>query len=362
MDNKEINSSEPLYGEHSFIIEYIWTGGKDEFRSKVRHIKSNKKILKLDVVPNWNFDGSSTNQALTEDSEVIIKPIQLYYDKKDNKYYTLCETYKIYNNNLVPLENNYRYKYTELVKKYGDKIQSMDFWFGFEQEFFIFDQITNTYLGNNKDIPKQGPYYCNVETINTPYNSSKMNHHPRKYTEIIFNKCLDLDIGVTGWNLEVAPAQTEIQIFGKNIKACDDLMMLRYIAHRFLAEYSLSPDFHPKPYGKDWNGSGLHTNVSTLETRENNGFEYIQKYMEKFNKNHEEHIKDYGEENKLRLTGKHETSSIDKFTYGVGTRNTSVRIPYDTFINKKGYFEDRRPAGWANPYKVVCRIIDSIME
>ncbi|VDM85505.1 unnamed protein product [Strongylus vulgaris] len=34
-----------------------------------------------------------------------------------------------------------------------------------------------------------------------------------------------------------------------------------------------------------------------------------------------------GEDNKLRLTGKHETSSAEKFTWGVANRAASVRIP-----------------------------------
>ena len=67
-------------------------------------------------------------------------------------------------------------------------------------------------------------------------------------------------------------------------------------------------------------------------------------------KKHQDHITVYGADNHLRLTGIHETSSIDKFTWGVGTRNTSIRIPNQTFKDKCGYFEDRRPAANVDPY------------
>lgn len=351
--------------EKTFIVEYIWIGGNDEFRSKTRLIRGD--ILNIEM---WNYDGSSTNQATTENSEVILKPVQQYFDKKENKYYALCETFKYENGNLVSLENNYRNRYTELINKYGEeKINNMDFWFGFEQEFFIYDLLRKDYLGfdkNDKTIPDQGPYYCGVENIkNYTYNSQIRRRNVsemRKFTELIFNKCLDLDLGTTGWNLEVAPAQTEIQIFGKGIKACDDLMMMRFISHNILAEHLLAPDFHPKPLGEKWNGSGMHTNISTTETRNDGGYDIIKKYMEKFSLKHKEHIKEYGELNNLRLTGIHETSSIDTFSWGVASRASSVRVPCETENINKGYFEDRRPAGWANPYRVACKIMETIME
>ena len=47
---------------------------------------------------------------------------------------------------------------------------------------------------------------------------------------------------------------------------------------------------------------------------------------------------------------------MEKFTYGVGNRGASVRIPTDTFENKKGYFEDRRPSSSMDPYLVTSII------
>ena len=114
--------------------------------------------------------------------------------------------------------------------------------------------------------------------------------------------------------------------------------------------------------GEKWNGSGLHTNVSTLDTRNDGGYEVIKQFMEKFSSRHTEHIVEYGDLNNLRLTGIHETSSLDKFTWGVASRASSVRIPRETEQNNKGYFEDRRPAGWANPYRIACRIMKTILE
>jgi len=72
--------------------------------------------------------------------------------------------------------------------------------------------------------------------------------------------------------------------------------------------------------------------------------------MDKLANKHEQHIAVYGKDNCMRLTGLHETSSMNKFTWGIGTRNTSVRIPNATVKNSCGYFEDRRPAANIDPY------------
>lgn len=48
--------------------------------------------------------------------------------------------------------------------------------------------------------------------------------------------------------------------------------------------------------------------------------------MENLSKTHLDDIKFYGEGNELRMTGKHETSSLFEFSYGVGNRGSSVRI------------------------------------
>jgi glutamine synthetase len=77
---------------------------------------------------------------------------------------------------------------------------------------------------------------------------------------------------------------------------------------------------------------------------------------------HIESISEYGEDNGLRLTGGFETASLSSFTYGVGSRDTSVRIPTAVVEDGwKGYLEDRRPSSGCDPYKVVLQLCKFVM-
>lgn len=82
----------------------------------------------------------------------------------------------------------------------------------------------------------------------------------------------------------------------------------------------------------------------------------IEESIERLAKRHKYHIRAYdpkgGLDNARRLTGRHETSSIDEFSAGVANRGASIRIPRSVGQDKKGYFEDRRPSANCDPYIV----------
>jgi len=122
-------------------------------------------------------------------------------------------------------------------------------------------------------------------------------------------------------------------------------------------------EYHCKPLSGDWNGSGMHCNFSTKYMREKGGKDYFLSLMDAFERNRDEHIAAYGPDNHLRLTGLHETQSIDKFNWGVADRGASVRVPHSFIKNDyKGYLEDRRPNSQGDPYKIVGRILKTIEE
>ena len=94
--------------------------------------------------------------------------------------------------------------------------------------------------------------------------------------------------------------------------------------------------------------------------RNEGGMKHIEAAMKRLEARHLEHMKVYGEGNELRMNGAHETSSVDKFSWGVADRGSSVRIPRTCAREGKGYFEDRRPASNADPYQITGIIVETM--
>jgi glutamine synthetase len=95
--------------------------------------------------------------------------------------------------------------------------------------------------------------------------------------------------------------------------------------------------------------------------REPGGRKFIDDAIEKLSQKHLEHIAVYGEDNELRLTGKHETASIATFSSGVANRGASIRIPRHVAAQGFGYLEDRRPASNVDPYRVSAALVETTL-
>jgi len=177
-----------------------------------------------------------------------------------------------------------------------------------------------------------------------------------------YSLCLESGIKICGMNAEVSHNQWEYQIGPlTGIEAGDQLIISRYILLSFAEMQRFKINFHPKPHD-ELSGSGLHTNFSTKLTRSENGFNHIIKSMKFFEKDHKNYIKYCGEDNNKRLTGSHETCNKNQFKYGVGDRTASIRIPNQTKLDNKGYFEDRRPGSNADPYKITRLLYESFKK
>ena len=333
------------------IFEYVWIGGNMEIRSKTKVVSNRDDINYIGDIPEWNFDGSSTNQAEGIDSEVIIKPICYFKDplrKNLNSYIVLCNTYTPDGN---PLKQNNRV----WAKKIFDLKLDEKPWYGIEQEYFIIDPKTSLPLGFDSS-KEQGQFYCSAGAENA---------FGRKIAEEHLQACINAGINISGINAEVAPGQWEFQIGPcKGIDSGDHLWVARYLLIRIAEIHGLTINFEPKPIKGDWNGSGCHTNFSTKNIREGKddktGLDFINEAIQKLSLKHKEHMDYYGSGNQERMTGLHETASYDKFSYGIANRGASIRIGNQNFKDKKGYFEDRRPSSNMDPYLVTGMLFKTI--
>jgi len=330
-----------------YKLEYIWLDGYTpvaNLRGKTL-VKDFDSFPTLAQLPNWGFDGSSTRQAEGHSSDCVLKPIASYPDAtKTNGVLVLCE---VMHADGTPHSTNAR----------ATILDDPDTWFGFEQEYFLWKDGAPLGFPKGGYPSPQGKYYTGVGYEN-------VGSIAREIVDTHLDLCIAAGINHEGINAEVAKGQWEFQIFGKGSKkAADEMWMGRYLLNRLCEKYEVEVNYHCKPLGidLDWNGSGMHSNFSTKYMREVGGKEYFEALMAAFDKYKNEHIAVYGPDNHLRLTGLHETQSIDKFNYGVGNRGASIRVPISFIPNGyKGYLEDRRPNSQGDPYKIASRILQTI--
>lgn len=347
----------PQFGK--VAAEYVWIGGSgSDLRSKTKTLEELPKSVK--DLPKWNYDGSSTGQAPGDDSEVYLMARKIYKDpfRGGDNILVMADAYEPPRDidgkhiDMKPIPTNTRSPCAEVMKK----CEAEEPWFGIEQEYTLLNSTTKWPLGWPEcGFPgPQGPYYCSAGSGAAI---------ARDIVEAHLKACYFAGVNISGVNAEVMPAQWEYQVgpcLGMDMG--DDLWMSRYILLRIAELYNIEVTFDPKPIPGDWNGAGGHCNFSTKATRTApGGWDEIQKHIGKLEKRHAVHIASYGEGNERRLTGKHETSSMHDFSWGVANRGASIRVGRSVPVDKCGYYEDRRPSSNLDPYIVTRLLVETTL-
>merc|ERR1719502_1059799 len=250
----------------SVQAEYLWIDAVGNVRSKCKTVAANKAAL--EDLPSWNYDGSSTDQAPGEDSEVIIKPRAVFKDPfrpVGDNILVLTDTYTPGG---TPLPTNTRAPAVDVFANGGDDAKSA--WYGLEQEYTLFNMDKITPLGwPQGGYPgPQGPYYCGAGADVS---------YGRAISEAHYKACLYAGLAISGTNAEVMPGQWEYQIGpAVGIDAADQLTVSRYILQRVCEDFGVYCTLDPKPIAGDWNGAGMHTNFSTEKMRKAGGYAVIE--------------------------------------------------------------------------------------
>src|SRR5436853_6320383 len=242
-----------------YKLEYIWLDGYEpvpNLRGKTQ-IKEFPGFPKLEELPMWGFDGSSTRQAEGHSSDCMLKPAAVYPDStKKNGALVMCEV--MMPDCKTPHRTNAR----------ATVLDDPDAWFGFEQEYFLYkDGVPLGFPKGGGFPPPQGEYYTGVGYKNVGCIA-------REIVDSHLDLCLDAGINHEGINAEVAKGQWEFQIFVKGSKsAADQMWMARYLLMRLAESYCIVIEWRCKPIlgpfnaPLDWNGSGMHSNFSTKHMR-----------------------------------------------------------------------------------------------
>jgi len=333
----------------TYRAEYIWIDGTEptaEVRSKTKIIPDGGEI------GIWGFDGSSTNQASGDNSDVVLSPVFTCPDpiRGDDDVLVLCET--LLTADLSPHPTNTRAIARAALDKYGDQEPL----FGLEQEYTMLDPASGWPFGfPQHGYPgPQGPYYCGVGAVKIA---------GRDIVEEHTTMCIEAGLAISGTNAEVMPGQWEFQVGPLDtVTVGDHLWVARYLLYRLGEKYNVEMSLAAKPMKGDWNGAGMHTNFSTKAMRE--GYDAVIAACEALGSlgKPEEHLTGYGVGIEDRLTGAHETQRYDQFSYGVSDRGASIRIPWQVAKDQKGYIEDRRPNANADPYMVATLMTNTVCE
>ncbi|MBM65820.1 MAG: glutamine synthetase [Myxococcales bacterium] len=341
--------------------EYVWIDGHEPWglRSKVKVIADFStgdfdKVLSGDMgpLPEWGFDGSSTLQADGDDSDCLLKPVYATPDplRDENSILVMCE---VLNADGSVHATNKRAALSDLVAAHS--LESLDPWFGIEQEFTIIDDGRPLGFPANGYPAPQGMYYCSAGGDRA---------FGREISDDHMDACIEAGIAITGTNAEVMPGQWEYQVGGPGIGpelVSDQLWLSRWLLLKIAEAYGMTVTFDAKPMLGDWNGAGAHTNFSTNAMRQDGGMAVIEAACEKLGAQEarDRHLAAYGTGTELRLTGAHETCSWDEYKYGVADRTASIRIPRGVANDGKGYLEDRRPNANCDPYEVTRVLLET---
>lgn len=334
MNNKNTNETKAL------ILEYVWLDGKMNLRSKYKTIKIQDNDLNID---QWIYDGKSTYQYESEDSEVILNPIAFYnnpFFEKGQALLVLCDTFYERSNKFIPTSTNRRI----LAREIFQKKKELEPLFELKQEYFMmcneytYPSSTPLFFKNPKQPKEQGDYYCGVGNQNIIMRSLAEKHY-------LF--CITSGINISGMNAEIGPNQWRFKIGPcSGISAGDEIILARYILTKLSEQFGVDICFKSKPLQQPWNNSGLHVNFSTNETRDTDGIIKLNTYVQSLTNKHNDHMLVYGD-NSEKLIAKAENTSIN------------VTIPNKVNRERKGYLKDNRACSNADPYIIIAKIYDT---
>ncbi|XP_052774852.1 glutamine synthetase 1, mitochondrial-like [Mya arenaria] len=186
----------------------------------------------------------------------------------------------------------------------------------------------------------------------------------RTFFDTLLHACLYAGLKMYGGNREGSPSMWEYQIGPlPGLEAADQLLLSRYILIRLAESVGLYVKFGNPEVLKSCDGRiTLHANFSTKESRAEGGLRVLEKMAENIERHDQALIMSHydnagGATMKWFLSGRAYMPSYDNFKCKVGNKDDcSLRIPAMVAHAGKGYIEERRATGDANPYDV-CRAL-----
>ncbi|KAL5006627.1 hypothetical protein ScPMuIL_015433 [Solemya velum] len=340
--------------EDKVLVEYVYVDhSRTDIHWKTRTLDF--EPMSAQACPVWdtlmynNFEGKEPRV------EVLIVPVSLYRDpfRRGKNKLVFCQIYEKMDK---PAFINTRHT----CEKVLDKISEDEPWFGLEQEYFILgsDQRPAGWKTEKSFRPKDYHSLCGL---------TRTAGLERELVDVHYQACLFAGLKIGGINREDAPGQWEYQIGPcLGISAGDEVWVSRYLLLRVGEMFGVEISFFPKPVEDALPAAGVHINCSTRRMREEGGYKYIVEAVEKLAKTPQDVVlKMYdphnGKDNEKRLKGNYFVPESSHFSWGVGDRLASIRIPILVAERKRGYFEDRRPSSNCDPFCAIEVLVRASM-
>ena len=175
----------------------------------------------------WGFDGSSTNQATGQVSDLVLKPVVTYPDpvRGGSDVLVLCEVFTVDNK---PHGSNTR----SLLRPVAGQFADQEPLFGIEQEYTFFRGSRPLGFPEVGYPAPQGGYYCGVGADEI---------FGREIVEKHLDNCLAAGLTISGINAEVMPGQWEFQVGPLNpLDVADQLWIARWLLYRTAEDFGVS--------------------------------------------------------------------------------------------------------------------------
>ena len=221
--------------------EYIWIDGQKptaKLRSKTKILDGAKSLADI---PEWGYDGSSTEQATGHFSDLLLRPVKMIPDPlhREGDVLVLCE---VLNPDGTVHPSNTRAFLRQIAVQYKEH----EAWFGIEQEYTFFEGNRPLGWPDHGFPAPQGGYYCGVGADEV---------FGRDVVEAHADACMRAGIHIVGTNAEVMPGQWEFQVGALAAPdIADELWLARWLLYRIGEEFGVSATLYPKPVKGDWNG------------------------------------------------------------------------------------------------------------
>ncbi len=233
-------------GKVCTVVEYVWIDGSGKMmRSKSRTLTLDSDFDSLEQVPEWNYDGSSCYQAVTHNSEIILKPVALFADpfRGGNCKLVLCESFAWSDGSfaaLKPANSNFRHYMDDIEKA----TKSEDPLINLQQQYSMLSRHTSFQkqpLGwPTRGYPSRAPEssYCGVGCGVSAGRPVIEKHAQTCLAAGVKIHSAGMNDGLGSGFFEVGPCTPT--------EAGDHLWMARYILQRIGEDFNVAVSFAPK--------------------------------------------------------------------------------------------------------------------